>query len=157
MSSFNKLLRRALGALGVIVALFSSMFVIMAIGDILGGNNYKASLGVVWALLVFFMGTLTSGGLLARWGFAQPRPEEPVLSENEQIRSVLQLAKQSQGTLTLLEVAAETQLSLPQSKVLLEDLVTQQIAQMVLRDDGVIVYAFPEFQPESHPYQLPGE
>lgn len=154
-----QILRKGLGLMGGGSALISLMFVVMAIANLLGMHAYESkSAGVDMALLVMFSGTTVASVFLARWGFAKPLSPSQSLDKDSQIRQILSLAQRHQGELSLLEVAAETQLSLDQSKVLLEDLVTSQLAQMDIRQDGVLLYIFPEFRPETPPsYQLPGE
>lgn len=158
-NSSNSILRKGLGLIGGGSALFSLMFVAMAIANLLGMQAYDSkSAGVDFALLILFSGTSLASVFLARWGFARPTAPGLQLHKDEQIRLILNLAKRHAGELSLLEVAAETQLSLDQSKVLLEELVTSQLAQMDIRSDGVMLYVFPEFMPETPPsYQLPGE
>ncbi|MEZ0372445.1 MAG: hypothetical protein ACAI44_25365, partial [Candidatus Sericytochromatia bacterium] len=84
---------------------------------------------------------------LAFWGLGKPKgsPDEPD-PRSVQIRQILSLAKNSAGELTLLQVAAETSLSIDQSRELLEELVTEGISQMSVDEDGVLLYAFPDFQ-----------
>ena len=155
----TSILRKGLGLIGGGSALFSLMFVAMAIANLLGLQAYESkSAGVDFALLILFSGTTLASFFLARWGFAKTAPPGQQLHKDEQIRLILNLAQRHQGELSLLEVAAETQLSLEQSKTLLEELVTSQLAQMDIRQDGVMLYVFPEFRPETPPsYQLPGE
>lgn len=155
----KQFLRKGLGVIGGGSALFSLMFVAMAIANLLGLDAYNSKgPGVDFALLILFSGTALASVLMARWGFQKPLPPGQLLHKDEQIRLILSLAKRQKGELSLLEVAAETQLSLDQSKLLLEDLVTSQLAQMDIRPDGGMLYVFPEFRPETPPsFQLPGE
>lgn len=139
-------MRRLVGVLGVGVALISLMFVCMAIGDLCGFGDGKTGKDVLFGLLIFFAGTCVSGGLLARWGFtAPPVPGQPQ-DRDDRIRLILQLAQAQKGQLTLLQVAAETSLSIEESRELLEDLVSQGMAQMQIDEQGVIAYLFPDLR-----------
>ncbi len=89
-------------------------------------------------------------------------PEGVPRDRDQQVRMILNLAQQSDGDVTLLQVAAETGLSIEQSRILLEDLVTQGLSQMVVDEDGVMLYAFPDLNPQAlkpkyrqEPEQLP--
>jgi hypothetical protein len=157
MNTTNRIMRKGLGVLGVVSSLFSLMFVVFAIADLIGGND-KTGPDILIGLLVFFAGTCIASAFLARWGFQASKPPGLELGKDESIRQILRMAQHQQGELSLLEVAAETQLSIDQSKELLEDLVASRLAQMHIRQDGVMLYVFPEFRPEIPPdYHLPGE
>lgn len=144
--TLKTIFHRVIGVIGILLALVSAMFVVMAIGDLLGGNAYQTSPSVLWGILVFFCGTLFSGIWMARWGFAPLPAAHQRIPRDEQIKEILRLAQKHQGELSLLQIAAGTQLSLEQSKVLVEELITQNLAQMCIREDGVILYEFPEFR-----------
>lgn len=149
-------LRKVLGVGGVLIALLSLMFVIMGIGDLMGGNAYKTSPSILWGLIIFFLGTLVCGVWMAHWGLSVQQPSQLKLSREEQIKQILQLAQEQQGEISVLEVAAGTQLSLEQSSSLLEELVTLNLAQMRIREDGVLLYDFPEFRHSVSDPQPPG-
>jgi len=152
----KQLIRRLIGVMAIGLALLSLMFLVMAMGDLLGGTAMQSPDGpatdpsVLWGLLIFFLGLTLSTGWLARWGFGSTNtPEQPELNQDQQLRRVLQAAQASQGSLTLLELAAVTPFSLAQCETLLETLITQRLAQMQIREDGVVLYVFPDFLPGS--------
>lgn len=141
------LMRRLLGVTGGMVALGSLLFVVMAASELLGYGDGKTETPVLMSLLVFFIGTCFCGGWLARWGFQDERPADaPPDDRNAQVRLILNLAKVSGGEVTLLQVASETGLNIDQSRKLLEDLVTEGLAQMQIDEEGVMRYVFPDLR-----------
>jgi hypothetical protein len=145
--------RRLVGIWGAFMTLLGLPFTLLALLELFGLIElYKVQGGPLFLILFFFGSILTTGIWLGRWGLNNPEPTQDLTtptttSESDQaIRQVLQLARQRRGQISLLEVAADTLLSLEQSQELLEELVVRQIAQARLREDGVIVYEFPEFQ-----------
>ncbi len=55
---------------------------------------------------------------------------------------ILKLAKDNKGVLTVQRLALKTELSLPQSKKVLEDYFTKGYCQIAMSDEGVVVYHF---------------
>lgn len=136
-------LRRFIGCLGVGMALFSltCIFAVM-------GLKENHTLGAKLGASIFFLGLTVGFSLLARWGFRKLEPDnhQPAV-HSAQIREILKLAKATGGELTLMQVAADTTLSIDESRQFLEELVTEGIAQMIVDEAGVIVYQFPDFRP----------
>ncbi|PKL76981.1 MAG: hypothetical protein CVV27_07530 [Candidatus Melainabacteria bacterium HGW-Melainabacteria-1] len=142
-----KLARVLTGALGVGVLLISLMFMAMAMGDLLGYGKGETETPVLIGLVLFFAGTGVCGAWMTRMGFTTPpSPDDAPTDRGAQIRIILNLAKASQGDVTLLQVATETALSIDQSRVLLEDLVSQGLAQMHIDEQGVVLYDFPDLR-----------
>jgi hypothetical protein len=132
--------KKLLGVLGVTLALFSSFFVMAAIGDLFGGDT-ETKTSVLLGLLVFFSGTGFAGAYLAKRSLRSP---EPTLTDEERERLVLRLAADHQGRLTAAEVAAHTPLSLQESQQMLERLEQHRAAELQLTPDGAMVYHFPQ-------------
>lgn len=138
-----------MGILGGGIFLFSLLMSVMFGAQLLGFNALTGehSPGVVFACLVFFLAAGAAGAWLTRWAFkAPPNPDAPPEDRNGQVRLILNLAKSSTQDLTVLQVASETGLSIDQSRKILEDLVTEGLAQMIIDDEGVILFAFPELR-----------
>lgn len=142
-------MRMLAGISGALIALFSLMMVVMAIGDLVGMTETKTELPVVFALLIFFIGTTIGGAWLARWGLLRPRSrDEQAADRAALVRQLLKAAQAHQGELTLMQAVAETTLSIEQGRELLEELVAEGMAQMQIDEAGVIVYCFPDFLPD---------
>jgi hypothetical protein len=58
---------------------------------------------------------------------------------------VIDRAKAAGGRVTVAEVAADCDLKLEESKRLLERFVLAGAAEMLVTDDGILVYRFPDF------------
>lgn len=142
------IVRRVLGAVGLLTGLFSLICVGMGVSYLLGLSPSEDGPVVNVMLTLFFGGVAGACFKMAHWGFKNPKPQTLVDDQdvNKQIRLILNLAQTSQGNVTLLEVAAETGLTIEQSRKQLEELVTQGIAQMTLDDEGVILYSFPDLR-----------
>ena len=141
-------MRKSLGVLGVLIAIFSSFFVAAAIGDLVTGGDGKTGTGVLLGLLVFFLGTGFAGIVLAKIGFKNPTtPNVVELTEFDKEQRILAFAGYMHGRVTAPEVALNCRLSLEDSQETLDRLVTNGAAQIQLTDDGVMVYCFTGFLP----------
>ncbi len=76
-------------------------------------------------------------GALPAYGPA-PRPENPE-------KTVLRVARKNGGFVTPAEVSLECELTVDESRKLLEKLAAAGNAEMRVRSSGVVVYFFPEF------------
>lgn len=135
------ILRRLLGVAGAGLGLFSIVCIFA------GWENSHDTLGTKIAVSIFFLSFAIGCAFLARWGFGKPGPDskQPAV-HSAQIREILKVAQASGGEVSLMEVAAETTLSIEESRVFLEELVTEGLAQMDVDEEGVILYRFPDFQ-----------
>jgi hypothetical protein len=141
-------MRILLGVLGVGIAIFSTFFVMFAIGDLVTGGDGKTTKGVLLGLLGFFAGTGLVGVKLMMMGFRSDTkrvPQEPELTEFEKEQRILAFAGSKAGHVTPTEVALNCRLSLKESEVTLNRLVKQGAAEVQITDDGVMVYTFPGF------------
>ncbi len=142
-------MKTILGIGSGIVFLFSLLMVCMFGAELFGFHalNGEHSTSVVFACLVFFLATGAGSAWLTRWSFKPERPlDAPPADSHSQVRMVLNLVQRSGGDVTVLQVASETGLSIDQSRKVLEDLVTEGVAQMNVDDEGVILYDFPELR-----------
>jgi hypothetical protein len=141
-------MRKFLGVLGVLIAIFSSFFVAAAIGDLVTGGDGKTGTGVLLGLLVFFLGTGFAGIILAKVGFQNPTgPKVVELTDFDKEQRILAFAGYMQGRVTASEVALNCRLSLEDSQETLDRLVSSGAAEIQLTDDGVMVYCFTGFLP----------
>lgn len=143
-SQARRVLNNLMGTLGVCVALVSVLFLVMFVGELIWGS--KTEPPVLVALVIFFLGTGAAGAILARNCFrARAGSSAPVLSEFDREQRILDRAKAVGGRLTVAEVAADCDLGLEDSKRILDHFVVNGAAEMLVTDDGILVYRFPGF------------
>ena len=68
------------------------------------------------------------------------------LVRNTQTSAILQLAQQSDGKLTLVEIVAELGLTPDQGQQSLDHLMQAQLAEIEVTESGTLVYCFPDIQ-----------
>jgi hypothetical protein len=128
--------------LGVIIALLSSFFVATALVEVAAGGDGKTPVSVLVGIAVFFGGTALAGGYLARRMFRRPSRAAPPATNTEIAeRRVLALAAKLGGRTTVAEAAARCGLTVAESREVLERLVSQSVAELLVADDGTMVYA----------------
>lgn len=135
-------MRVLFGVLGVLIAIMSSFFVTAALVEIIGGGDGKTEMSVLVGLLVFFSGTTLAGCYLC-WRMLR-RPVAVVTSADAAAlveRRVLALAARLGGRVTIAEAAARGGLTMTESRDALEHLASQGAAEILVADDGTIVYA----------------
>jgi hypothetical protein len=120
------------------------LFVAMAIGDLAGGNAYESEPGVVWALLLFFLGTGGSGGWMAWRNLRRVHAGAPE-TEHELEQRILAVARSLNGRVTVLEVASRCGVSIEDAKEALSAMSRHGVIEPVLTDDGVMMYSFSGF------------
>lgn len=140
--TWTRLVRKLLGALGVGVLLVSLLFLALFVGQLFGESETERP--VLVALVVFFAGTAVAGGLLARSGLRQP-PPGPQLTDFDREQRILDRARALGGRVTVAEIAADCDLSLEDSKRLLDRFAVAGAAEVLVTDDGIMVYDFPGF------------
>lgn len=124
-------------AVGVSVAAFSMLCVVIGIGDVFDGNNEDLG-ATIGATLLFAFG-LAGGGALFWVNYRRGKDEKP--SRQGQLdQQVLTIAASGDGCLTVAEVSLKMGLSLEQSKETLSRLTRAGVAEPELRDDGELVY-----------------
>lgn len=134
--------RAGCGALGVVMALFSGCGVVSFVADLITKSRPE-EFGAGLGLSVFFAGTTVVGLLIARHYFRQPPSRANVQLENR----LLQVAYAHRGRLTVPQVALHCQVSIEESRELLERMVTQGVAVPQVDDDGTITYVFDDLLP----------
>lgn len=116
---------------GVLIALFGVMLITVGIAEI---ELAAVAVGAVFGL---------TGSASFWWGYSALQERRKAVITGLQ-RKVLRLATQSSGVLTVTEVAAELNLSLPAAENVLNDLDDGFRVRSDVTADGVIVYEFPE-------------
>lgn len=139
---FSSLVRFFKQALGWLVTVVSLPFVVMAIGDLITGDNAKTGTGVLAGLAVFFSGTTLGGILLIRSGRKRRLADRNLVEERES--QVLRIATESQGTLGPSLLAAKTGWSFAECQQVLDHLVQHGACELVVTDGGAIFYRFPD-------------
>ena len=137
-------MRGLMGCFGLVLTLCSVPFVIMAIDDIIAGQD----VGVAAAMGFFFAGTAAAGGWVARRTLQnKPPPKQiaPAIKEQQ----ILALAAGMGGRITVSEVALRSGLSIDESRVELDKMVNKGVAEIFVTDDGAQVYHFAGLLTES--------
>ena len=68
-------------------------------------------------------------------------------------RTILKLAKENKGILTVSEVALAANISIDESKKYLENLVSKGIAELRVRKTGALVYVMPDIMDRDEPLE----
>lgn len=115
-----------------------------AVGAALVALNATNGLGVLLLLLL----TAVSCGQTARLaGLIGRHERNRQVIEKELESALLHVAQKRHGTITATDVAMETDLTMSQAAQVLDGLHTRGLIGMDIRDDGVVVYTFPELVP----------
>ncbi len=91
--------------------------------------------------------TIVFGILPATIGFINNKKRKKQLEEqrkNEQLNSILRLARANQGILTISEVSLELNISIDEAKRRLEEAITKGICIANVNENGNIEYHFPD-------------
>ena len=134
--------RMGCGALGVVMTLFSGCGVVAFVTDLVTKRRPE-EFGAGLGLSVFFAGTAVVGLLIARHYFRKPPKGPNVQLENR----LLQVAYAHRARLTVPQVALHCQVSIEESRELLERMVSQGVAVPQVDDDGTITYVFDDLLP----------
>jgi len=136
-------MRAFVGILGVIIALCSSFFVATALVEICGHGDGKTQVSVLVGILVFFTGTAAAGGYLSWRMFRGARRAVEAVAVGSALaeKRVLALAAELGGRTTVAEAAARCGLTMDESREVLDRLVTQSAAELLVAQDGTMVYA----------------
>lgn len=117
--------------LGVVLVLFATA---MILGGIVGGEAAAAAVGSAFGAL---------GSLSFFWGWKGLQERREAVMQGLQ-RKILRLAQIKGGTLTVTEVAAEMNLSLPAAEKILTSMDDGFRVRSEISKEGVLYYEFPE-------------
>jgi hypothetical protein len=134
--------RAGCGALGVVMAVFGACSVVAFVSDLLT-NPQRDQLAAGISLSFFFACAAAGGLFIARHYFRKPPARPNVQLENR----LLQVAYAHRARLTVPQVALHCQVSIEESRELLERMVTQGVAVPQVDDDGTITYVFDDLLP----------
>ena len=137
--------RTVLLVLGIVIALASLAIAGGAFANLLTEGRSEA--GANLAALVIMLAATFAGGMLA-WANLHPRRTEAADGPDLEHR-ILALAHDTDGRLTIPEVALRCRASLAESKETLSRMVRAGIANVELTDQGDMVYVFTSFLPSS--------
>lgn len=142
-------MRAFFGVLGVLICLFSLLFVATGIAELAGHGDGKTPPAVLVGIVVFFAAALAAGGYLA-WRMLRPRGSETEIthvrldaSETE-TRLLAAFAKVG-GRATVAEIAVQCGLTLAESDAALQRLLAQGAAEVLVATDGTLVYSVTGF------------
>ena len=126
----------------LIDSLISIFFVSAALGDLVSGDP-DTETGTLIGLLMFFLGVGCASGYLAYVNFrSQPAQPTKQLSAEQKERIILQLAQENGGTLTVARVAAASEMTIQESKSMLEALSLEGVCEVSFAEDGSVHYTF---------------
>lgn len=98
--------------------------------------------GSVAALVIFGLPPTALGGWLI-WNLRQQHLRSLENLADQQEQRFLQLLQDQKGSLTVLQFATSTQMSLEESKVYLDEKAEKLNASFDVADNGAVVYRFP--------------
>lgn len=130
------------GIFGFMITLFTLPCMAVGFGQMIERGVQGGDVGMI----VFLMMLTVPGALLLRHAFKKPA-QAPALPAPQMERMVLELARRSGGELSVPQLAVEGNLSIEESKRVLEDMREREIASVWVGDNGSTVYQFLAFQP----------
>jgi hypothetical protein len=143
-----KIMRNVWGTFGVIVTLFCAMMLAMAIGNLITGEDPETARSTLVGLVVLFTGGTLWGLNIARESFKWPHSGQ-ILARllhrqppRDRRQDVLSYATSGGGRVTVVEVAGRCHLSVEESEAILNDFAAREIAELLVTEDGTVVYDF---------------
>ena len=130
-----------LSVFGALTGIFSVVFVIQAISDILKGAEDG---GTLWGLLVFFSLTGIGGVYLTISSVKKKR----LYAKHKKEKDIIGLITLNGGRITPIEVAAQSRYSIDEARAILDDLCARGAGQLRITDLGETVYVFQGIVPE---------
>jgi hypothetical protein len=134
-------LRKLLGLFGIVLMTVGIPFVVMALHDAIVGSP-RTERGTLLALVALFGALSFWGFRLAATGFGWHLRLPRRRSGREKEQAVLDLAASAGGRVTLVEVAARCDLTIEEATDILNKLAARGAAEMLVADDGTVVYDF---------------
>ena len=132
-------MKKVIGFSAGFLSLVSIVFLIAAFSDLVTGDT-ETDTGILIGLLVFFIGIALASGYVAYSKLGADRKQK--LSPEERERTLLQLAKQNKGILTIAQVATESELTIKESKEQLESLSLAGVCEVGFDEEGAVMYTF---------------
>ena len=130
-------MRTIAGIIAILFGLLNLMLLIAAVAELVGGSS-ETEPGIALGVAVFFLG-LTLG---CAWFAKRMLGHGAAAAALAREQTVLELAQQHGGRVTIAEVAAETRLTVAEAQATLERLSRQGVAERHLTDDHATVFAF---------------
>ncbi len=122
---------------GGLLALFSSLLVVVASVDLVTGSA-DTEPSVLWGILVFFSLTTALGGYLA----VKSRQRRIRKRRDRREKKILKAIARAGGRVTPFELAAETDLSVDKAREYLDRLCELGMGELHVTDSGSLVYVF---------------
>jgi hypothetical protein len=146
-----KVVNTIFGVFGILLMIVSAMFVAMAIGDLIVGDPETKPPTLV-GLIVLFGGAWFWGFHLARSSFGWQLPSlrfwRHRRSAADKEQTVLAYAASASGRVTVAEVAGQCQLTIEESKKILDRFAVNGAAEILVTEDGTMVYDFDILSPQ---------
>lgn len=125
-------------AVGMILIVFGGIFLLTMVINVSNGKSTILE-GLLGGLV---LGCLPGVGGFFMWKSARKNARKFLMEKYE--RQILNLAAENEGHLTPTELALKTNLSLKESKKVLETMHLESLAELKISDNGVIVFYFRE-------------
>ncbi len=138
----GRVIRIAFGVFGIVMALVSAMFVAIAISSLITGEDQKTARSTLVGLVVLFGGGFVWGLNIARGSFGWQLPRLPRRVARDKSQEVLTYATSGGGRVTVVEVAGRCGLGVDDAEAILNDFAAREIAELLMTDDGTVVYDF---------------
>jgi hypothetical protein len=143
----SRIWRNLWGSFGVIVALFCAMMLAIALGNLITGEDPKTARSTLVGLVVLFAGGTLWGLNIARDSFGWRRTGWHLLpfrrsAPRDKRQEVLSYSTSGGGRVTVVEVAGRCQLPVEETEAILNDFAAREIAELLVADDGTVVYDF---------------
>jgi hypothetical protein len=134
------ILKILLFLLGLSITLAGLLFLIVGISDY--GKPSEASLGPVGDIIFILLtgvAPMVGGFILCKWSL---RLGKNILTPEQLENNVLKLAEQRNGSLTAVELAMDTDLSLEEAEAKLDDWAKKGFVTIKVSNSGALIYYF---------------
>ena len=139
----NRVARTGFGVFGVLLMVFGAWMVAVAATELITGVS-KSSQSTLIGLMVLFSGATFWGFWIARSNFEWRLPGFPVRIKRrrDQEQAVIAYAASAGGRVTIVEIAGRCDLTVEESKEILDHFAAQRVAELLVTEDGTLVYDF---------------
>ena len=138
--------RVVLGVIGICLALMSGFCSVAFVAALAKPNPGDSP--VTFVILTPIALAFTAAGAWMAYANLRRRPVGVPASDFEREQSILRLAEDEGGRVTVAGVAASCHISVAESKQALDRMAAGGVALMHVTDDGLLVYEFPGLRDE---------
>jgi hypothetical protein len=143
----SRIWRNLWGSFGIIAALVCAMMLAIAAGSLVTGEDPQTARSTLVGLVVLFAGGTLWGLNIARDSFGWRLPAWQRLPfhrppPRDKRQQVLSYATAGGGRVTVVEVAGRCNLPIEETEAILNDFAAREVAELLVTDDGTVVYDF---------------